>query len=175
MDDASSDINKEIVLTYAQNDSGIVYGEKQSCHGPANSRNEGIRLAKGTFIALNDADDLSENTRFEKQMAVFTNQPTVAVCGSWILNFGDKIESYVFQAPQNPINIKLTFLSYDCLANNSAMFRKSCLENILYQKEFVPAEDYKLWSEVIVNQEAIVHYRQHENNISKTKTVLYLN
>lgn len=175
LDDASSDKTKEIVLSYAQNDNRIVYVEKQSNHGPATLRNEGIRLAKGTFIALNDADDLSETTRFEKQITVFRNQPNVAVCGSWIVNFGDTMESYVFQAPQNPIDIKLTFLSYDCLANSSAMFRKSCVENLEYQKEFVPAEDYKLWSEVIIKhdfyiiQEALVHYRQHENNISKTK------
>ena len=175
LDDASSDKTKEIVLSYAQNDSRIVYVEKQNNHGPATLRNEGIRLAKGTFIALNDADDLSETNRFEKQIAVFNSQPNIAVCGSWILNFGENMDSYVSQAPQNPIEIKLTFLSYDCLANSSAMFRKSCVENLEYQNEFVPAEDYKLWSEVIVKhdyyiiQEALVHYRQHENNISKTK------
>lgn len=175
LDDASSDKTKEIVLSYAQNDNRIVYVEKQSNHGPATLRNEGIRLAKGTFIALNDADDLSETTRFEKQVAIFNQQPNVAVCGSWITVFGDAMETYVFEAPEHPIEIKLTFLSYDCLANSSAMFRKSCVENLEYQKEYVPAEDYKLWSEVIVKhdfniiQEALVRYRQHENNISKTK------
>jgi glycosyltransferase involved in cell wall biosynthesis len=177
LDDASSDKTKEIVLSYAQNDNRIVYVEKQSNHGPATLRNEGIRLAKGAFIALNDADDLSEKTRFEKQIAIFKNHPNIGVCGSWIVNFGENMVSYVFEAPQNPIEIKLTFLSYDCLANSSAMFRKSCVENLEYEKEFVPAEDYKLWSEVIINhdfyiiQEALVHYRQHENNISKTKVV----
>lgn len=175
LDDASSDKTKNIVLSYAQNDDRIVYVGKQCNHGPATLRNEGISLAKGNFIALNDADDLSETTRFEKQITVFNNHPNVAVCGSWILNFGDNIDSYVFEAPQDPIAIKLLFLSYNCLANSSAMFRKSCVENLEYQKEFVPAEDYKLWSEVIVKQdfyiiqEALVHYRQHENNISKTK------
>jgi len=175
LDDASSDKTKEIVLSYAQNDNRIVYVEKQSNHGPATLRNEGIQLAKGNFIALNDADDISETTRFEKQIAVFNSQPNVAVCGSWIVNFGENMESYVFEAPQNPIEIKLTFLSYDCLANSTAMFRKSCVENLQYQKEYVPAEDYKLWSEVIVKhdffiiQEPLLHYRQHENNISKTK------
>jgi len=91
-------------------------------------RNEGIRLAKGTFIALNDADDLSENTRFEKQIAVFTSQPNVAVCGSWILNFGDNIESYVFQAPQNPIDIKLTF----CLTIVWLILLR-CLEKVVWK------------------------------------------
>lgn len=153
LDDASSDKTKEIVLSFAKNDSRIVYVEKQSNHGPATLRNEGIHLAKGNFIALNDADDLSESTRFEKQIAVFKSQPNVAVCGSWILNFGENMESYVFQAPENPTDIKLTFLSYDCLANSSAMFRKSCVENLEYQKEFVPAEDYKLWSEVILKHD----------------------
>jgi glycosyltransferase involved in cell wall biosynthesis len=175
LDDASSDTTKEIVLSYAQKDNRIVYVPKDSNHGPATLRNEGIHLAKGTFIALNDADDLSEPTRFEKQIIVFNKQPNIAVCGSWIVNFGDNMQSYVFKAPENPLEIKLTFLSYDCLANSSAMFRKSCVENLEYQKEYVPAEDYKLWSEVIVKhdfyiiQEALVHYRQHENNISKTK------
>ena len=77
LDDASSDKTKEVVLSYAQNDSRIVYVEKQSNNGPATLRNEGIRLAKGTFIALNDADDLSETTRFEKQITVFKNHPNI--------------------------------------------------------------------------------------------------
>lgn len=175
LDDASSDKTKEIVLSYAQNDSRIVYVEKQNNNGPATLRNEGISLSKGTFIALNDADDISEVTRFEKQISVFNEQPNVGVCGSWMLNFGENIEPYVFEAPEQPIDIKLTFLSFDCLANSSAMFRKSCVENIEYKKEYVPAEDYKLWSEVIVNhdfyiiQEPLLRYRLHENNISKTK------
>lgn len=175
LDDASTDKTKEIITSYAQKDDRIVYVEKNTNHGPALLRNEGIRLSKGTFIALNDADDLSEINRFEKQITVFKNQPNVAVCGSWILSFGENIEDTVFEAPQFPNAIKLTFLSYDCLANSSAMFRKSCVENLKYQEDFVPAEDYKLWSEVIVNhdfyiiQEPLVRYRQHENNISKTK------
>lgn len=175
LDDASTDNTKEIVSSYAQKDNRIVYVEKQSNNGPATLRNEGISLSKGIFIALNDADDISENTRFEKQISVFNSKPNVGVCGSWMLNFGENMESYVFQAPENPIDIKLTFLSFDCLANSSAMFRKSCVENLEYQKEYVPAEDYKLWSEVIVNhdfyiiQESLLRYRLHENNISKTK------
>ena len=175
LDDASSDRTKEIVLYYAQKDDRIVYVEKKSNQGPASLRNEGISLAKGTFLALNDADDLSEITRFEKQICILNKQQNVAVVGSWITVFGDNMEPYVFEAPQNPIEIKLTFLSYNCLANSSAMFRKSCVTNLEYQKDYVPAEDYKLWSELIVKhdfyiiQEPLVFYRQHENNISKIK------
>ncbi len=173
IDDASTDKSVEILQSYSDPRIQLIVKPKNS--GYTDSLNYGLTIAKGEYIARMDSDDISLPTRFEKQVEVLQKNKDVVVCGSWISVFGNNMESVIFEAPQNPIEIKLTFLSYDCIAHPSVMFRKSCMENLEYQKEFVPAEDYKLWSEVILKhdfyiiQEALLRYRQHENNISKIK------
>lgn len=173
IDDASTDKSVEIIQSYSDPRIQLIVKPKNS--GYTDSLNYGLTIAKGEFIARMDSDDISLPTRFEKQLAFLEKNSNVAVCSSWITIFGNTAEPYVFEAPENPLDIKLTFLSYDCVAHPAVMLRKSCLNNMNYQKEYVPAEDYKLWSEMILNhdfyiiQESLLHYRQHEQNISKTK------
>ena len=64
----------------------------------------------------------------------------------------------------------------DCtIGNSTAFFRKKILGDIRYDKEYVPVEDYHLWSRLIVKtqfyiiQESLVDYRIHDSNISQTK------
>jgi len=173
IDDASTDKSVEIIQSYSDPRIQLIVKPKNS--GYTDSLNYALTIAKGEYIARMDSDDISLPTRFEKQIEVLQKNNEVVVCGTWIAVFGNNMESYIFEAPQNSTEIKLTFLSYDCIAHPSVMFRKSCMENLEYKKEFVPAEDYKLWSEIIINhdfhiiQEPLVRYRQHEKNISKTK------
>jgi glycosyltransferase involved in cell wall biosynthesis len=173
IDDASTDKSVEIIQSYSDSRIQLIVKPKNS--GYTDSLNYGLTIAKGEYIARMDSDDISLPTRFEKQIEFLQKNSEVVVCGTWITVFGNNIDSYTFEAPQNSNEIKLTFLSYDCIAHPSVMFRKSCVMNLEYKKEFVPAEDYKLWSEIIVKhdfsiiQEALLLYRQHENNISKAK------
>jgi glycosyltransferase involved in cell wall biosynthesis len=56
----------------------ILTNEKKS--GIAFSRNRGIRIAQGEYIAFMDADDISQPERFEKQLAAFQKDPNLDIC-----------------------------------------------------------------------------------------------
>lgn len=55
MDDGSTDNTREIVNSF--NDSRINYNWQQNTGGPAKPRNDGIKIAKGDWIAFLDDDD----------------------------------------------------------------------------------------------------------------------
>jgi glycosyltransferase involved in cell wall biosynthesis len=175
LNDKSTDSSKAIIESYLAKDSRIVFIDKETNVGPANLRNEGFDLARGSFIALLDADDIAEPTRFEKQITILKNNSEIGVCGTWFTTFGDKEKSKVIQHPENHNQIKVNFLIDCTIGNSTAFFRKDILGDIRYDKEYVPVEDYHLWSRLIVKtqfhiiQEALVYYRIHDSNISQTK------
>lgn len=174
LNDKSTDNSKEIIERYLKKDNRIVFIDKEINVGPANLRNEGFERAKGEYIALMDSDDIASPTRFEKQVAILDAQPEIGVCGTWFTFFGGKKDKTVTQ-PEHQDEIKVSFLSSCSIGNPTVMLRKTALKNFRFQNEFVPVEDYDLWSRMITEtnfyivQESLLQYRQHEQNISKTK------
>jgi glycosyltransferase involved in cell wall biosynthesis len=175
LNDKSTDSSKQIIESFQSKDTRIVFIDKENNVGPATLRTEGFDLAKGKFIALLDADDSALPTRFEKQIQLMKNRPEIGVCGSWFTTFGEKVADKLIQHPEHHNQIKVNFLIDCTIGNSTAFFRKSVLGTIQYNKEFVPVEDYKLWSELITKtqfyiiQESLVRYRIHDTNISQTK------
>jgi glycosyltransferase involved in cell wall biosynthesis len=175
LNDNSTDSSKSIIETFLVKDSRIIFIDKENNVGPATLRSEGFDLSKGEFIALLDADDIALPTRFEKQIQLLKNRPEIGVCGSWFTTFGNNISDKIIRHPEHHNQIKVNFLIDCTIGNSTAMFKKSVLGNTRYSKEFVPVEDYKLWSELITKtqfyiiQESLVRYRIHDTNISQTK------
>ena len=63
-DDASTDHTTDIVAAYAASDPRIRLIRRQSASGcPLCARNDGLRAARGEYVALLDADDVSLTTR----------------------------------------------------------------------------------------------------------------
>ena len=174
LNDNSSDSTQAIIERYQQKDSRISVIVKEANVGPANLRNEGFSLAKGEYIALMDADDIALPTRFEKQIQVLNAHPEVGVCGTWFTFFGGKKDKTVRQ-PEKHAKIKVSFLSSCSIGNPTVMVRKSALKEYRFENQYVPVEDYDLWSRMITTtnfyivQESLLNYRQHDSNISKTK------
>lgn len=175
LNDNSTDLSKSIIENYAAIDSRIVFIDKETNVGPAVLRNEGFNLTKGIYIALLDADDISFPTRFEKQINILKNNKKIGVCGSWFTTFGTNQKTKIIHHPENHNQIKVNFLIDCTIGNSTAFFRKDILGVIRYNKEYVPVEDFHLWSVLIIKtqfyiiQESLVKYRIHETNISQTK------
>ncbi len=175
LNDKSTDSSKEIIQSYQAKDNRIVFVDKTENVGPATLRSEGFDVAKGEFFALLDADDIAMPSRFEKQIRILNNNENIGVCGSWFTTFGEKMSDKVIQHPENHNQIKVNFLIDCTIGNSTALFRKNVLDGIRYDKDFVPAEDYHLWSRLITKtqfyiiQESLVRYRIHDTNISQTK------
>src|ERR1051326_9037935 len=66
IDDGSSDGTPEILSRYASRDTRVQTFHQQN-KGVIASLNEGLRLARGDYIARMDADDIAFACRLEKQ------------------------------------------------------------------------------------------------------------
>ena len=174
LNDNSSDATASILEDYVKKDDRVVVVTKTSNEGPANLRNEGIEKANTPLIALLDADDIALPTRFEKQIKVLEADNELALCGTWFTIFGDKKEKVIKHAVEYA-DLKVQFLHSCGLGNSTVMFKKDAIKDLRFEHEYVPAEDYGLWSEFIANSkfynipESLVRYRWHPGNISQTK------
>lgn len=173
LNDKSTDNSLEIISNYQRSDSRIIIINKDINIGPANLRNEGLRIAKGEFVALMDADDIALPRRFEKQITVLKNNSEIGLCGTWFTFFGS--ENKLIKHSEKPDAIKISFLHSCAIGNPTVMLRKNILDSLEFDNEYVPVEDYDLWSRLLAKTsfynipESLLNYRQHSNNISKTK------
>lgn len=71
VDDASSDNTKEVVSSYK--DKRIVYVRNNVNKGAAGARNAGIAVAKGTYVAFQDSDDVWLPEKLERQIDKITS------------------------------------------------------------------------------------------------------
>ncbi|PWA06139.1 glycosyltransferase family 2 protein [Flavobacterium psychrotolerans] len=174
LNDKSTDNSLAIIRKYLAKDPRIILVDKLQNSGPANLRNEGFIMAKGEFIALMDADDIALPTRFEKQVTILKNNPEIGVCGTWFTFFGAK-KNKVIRHSEHHDDIKISFLHSCGIGNPTVMLRKEALQGLQFNDDYVPVEDYDLWSRLLPKtkfyniQESLLNYRQHGTNISKTK------
>lgn len=85
VDDASKDETKKVIQDYVKKYPGKIKGVflKVNQNGGGDScANEGIKLAKGEFIARMDADDIADSHRLEKQVAYLQTHQDVVLLGS---------------------------------------------------------------------------------------------
>lgn len=172
IDDASTDKSVEIIQSYT--DSRIQLIVKPQNSGYTNSLNHGLTIAKGKYIARMDSDDSSMPTRFEKQIAFLDSNPDYVLCGT---NFSILETNEIKILPENHDAIQMQFIANCCMAHPSVMFRKSVFleNNIQYNSEKEPAEDYDLWVRLLQYgklyniQDVLLRYRVHNMQTSHLK------
>lgn len=100
------------------------------------------------YFARMDADDISINTRFAKQVSYFLENPEVDVLGTWCIEFTDRDKPLFYkQLPSRPDQVGAFMLFRSPLAHPTVMFRRKVFENgSRYAPELLQAQDYELWS-----------------------------
>ena len=68
INDASTDCTKDVITEIAMSDSRILYCENEKNMGVSKTRNRGINLAKGEWIAFLDSDDMWMSTKLHAQI-----------------------------------------------------------------------------------------------------------
>ncbi len=171
LNDASPDENVEKVVK-SYNDKRIRYYKNEQNLGISLSRNKLIDLADGEYLAVFDHDDISLPDRLQKQVEFLDSHPDVGVVGNWHKITGKK--ERVARYPTTDKEIKETLTVSCCICHSSSMIRKSVLteNNIRYENEYTPAEDYALWCRLLPKTkfanipEVLFIYRNHEQNTS---------
>lgn len=172
---------KEFIFWIDQlNDKRVLLIINEKNLGLTKSLNIGLKVAKGKFIARMDADDISLQNRFEKQIALMKGDDDLVVCGGWIEKIGDSNGVVRYVGDPEEIMEKFTFPNpyLSPIAHPTAFIRKEFLEknNLSYNEMFKVAQDYGLWNEIlkcdgkISNvQEPLLLYRISSCQITKTK------
>lgn len=173
VDDCSDAFVRAVVESYQ--DPRIRYYRMESQSGAAAARNLALDVSQGEFIAFLDSDDVAKPDRFEKQLAFFAGNPQVGCLGTAVNAIGDdanKVVSFVYDSHEE-IERKLIF--FGCvLCQSSVMLRKKLLDEhqIRYKNEYVPAEDYGFWIDLIghtkfaILPDELTCYRSHLENIT---------
>jgi len=169
LDDCPDDDREKIVKSY--NDKRIKYSKNEKNLGITPSRNKLIDMASGEYLAIFDHDDISLPTRLEKEVNYLDKYQDVGVVGSKAKNLIAKSSSTV---PCDNLNIKMALMRTCAIIHSSSMIRKSVLtkNNVRYEEEFSPSEDYALWCRLIPFtkfhnlNEVLFLYRDHDGNTS---------
>lgn len=135
--------------------------EKLSCFKVIRLKeNQGHGIARRTclsncthdIVALMDADDISIPTRFEKQLTVLNENPSLSVVGGNIAEFIDSQDNIVGyrNVPSNDEDIKI-YLKTRCPMNQvTVMFRKTDIEEAGGYLDWYCEEDYYLWIRMLL-------------------------
>ena len=145
-DDRSTDGTWDIIMMYKKiypKEVFVLQNEKN--RGRAYARNRCIKKARGSYIAIMDADDTCDPTRLEKQVEFLSSHPEISFVGTgmtffdtngtWATRLMKSFPSKEDYIPNAPF----------CLA--SCMFRKDALEAVGNYNEkpiYRSGEDYEL-------------------------------
>ena len=115
--------------------------------GAAYARNLCIKHAKGQYIAVMDADDISEKSRIMKQVIYLQQHTEIGMVGCKAQFFKEKIgdDDEVYRYCQNPKGED--FLMNLPFVHASCMFRRGVLEKVSgysTQKNRIRVEDYDM-------------------------------
>ena len=144
INDGSSDRTAEILKDYNINRIKIIKNERNI--GLTKSLNKGLRIARGEYIARQDADDVSAPDRLEKEVNFLETHRDYAVVGTFvkILNEDSEVIGLLDRLTADT-QIRKCLGTDNCITHGSTMIRKKCLLNVgFYDESIARAQDLSL-------------------------------
>jgi len=177
INDGSTDDSWQIIKQYAEKDKRIIPITQENI-GLTKSLNKGIRVAKGKYIARQDADDISLNERFEKQYDYLKKNQNITFVGC-LCEVINNCGNVLYKGKDKHFSKRglKKFLSRNNLfMHGEVMFKKSNVVNVgMYREHFQYAQDYDLWLRLIHNYDFVIipqilyRYRLISESISVSK------
>jgi glycosyltransferase involved in cell wall biosynthesis len=144
IDDGSTDRSVEVMRSFQDPRITIVYNETNQ--GIPRTRNRGLDLARGEYIALLDSDDRARPDRLKKQVAYLDTHPECVQVGSWsrMMNEQGIPLRRIKRQPAHPEEIKAELLFRCCMSNRTIMGRTDIFRQFGYRNDFSRCQDYDL-------------------------------
>lgn len=151
IDDGSTDRSHESLATEFPNVQWI----RQSNHGVSHARNQGIKQAKGEWIALLDSDDTWHPSKLEEQNQFLQQNLGLLFCHTdeaWIRR-GKSVSHPAYLNKSNQ-DIFLKSLARCIICPSSVVIHQKIFEKIGFFDEELPVcEDYDLWLRLVLQYE----------------------
>lgn len=172
IDDGSTDRTWEVISSFAALDKRVVLLRNRENRGLAHSLNKGLEIAKGDFIARQDADDISHPDRLKVQLQVLTQLPvdlvftrSCDVRAKW----PNVLREQTILIHRGPLGINhFVHGSLLCSANLKGILK--------YDSKVKYGQDYSLWNKMILSQKilSIVDcelYKYSKDSIGRKKFI----
>ncbi|MGQ4280841.1 glycosyltransferase [Bacillus thuringiensis] len=174
IDDCSTNNGKSILESFNDDRIKVIFNEKNL--GLAASLNKALQISKGEFVARMDSDDISLETRLEKQYKYLKSNSSVGLVASFAQKIGND-KGYIYSMVEEPEKMNVPMFFGNVICHPSVMFRKEVITNnhLKYNEEFKTGQDYELWSRLLKTEkvaiipEVLLSYRIHNNQISNEK------
>ena len=170
------DLNKEdlnLLKKIKKKDKRIkIYINKKNL-GAGRSRNKGIKLSKGIFVAFLDSDDLWKKNKLKKQIFFMKKNGINASHTSYtIINSNNKI---IGSRNAKDMSYKLLLKSCD-IGLSTVILKKEIITSKIKFANIKTKEDYVLWLKITLNNNKIfalkdnlTKWRKLENSLSSSK------
>jgi len=157
INDGSNDNCFDILLEYQKNSNRVLIIDQENI-GLTKSLNRGIQLARGKYIARQDADDRSFPERLEKQAQFLEANPDYCLIGADYKIIDEN--SNIIGKPEIPVpiddhEIKAAINKYNPFIHSLVMFRNNTSEtSYLYDTSYKYSQDYELWLRILGHHNA---------------------
>ena len=178
VDDCSSDDTTVVLSDLMQKGKILFHRLSENYGGPSKPRNIGVSMAKGSWIAFLDADDLWHPSKIEIQIKNM-NDCGFNFCSTNKFDFTNLTDLSKIKTAFGFWEIGyITILLKDFIPTSSVIIKSDVLKELKFNesKGLVSVEDYDLWMRVIKNgnnclklKSYLTYYRISDNQISKNK------
>lgn len=181
IDDGSTDGTEAYVRGLMPRDGRVIYFKNEFNLGISKSRNRGVALARGEYIAMLDSDDYwIDNDKLKIQAAYLDAHPEAGLIGTAIRcedETGRTLKEDVYAISDEEIRRRLLWKNQ--IAQSSVLFRKNAFVKAGgYDESFSIGEDYDLWLKMgrdfkFANlPEVMAAYLIHSGGITKERKFL---
>jgi len=173
VDDGSTDKTPAILDGYT--DPRIVHLRNERNIGLTRSLNKALALARGRYIARQDADDFSVPERLAKQVNYLDAHAKVGLLGSAVSCVTEDLHSSETWRPMTEnAELQKALIADNRFFHGAVMFRRICVEDTggWYREDLPYAQDYDLWLRMaeawdIANLPEVLYcYRKHRDMVS---------
>lgn len=150
VDDGLDNNPKEIIETFIKEDNRIIYLDNNGNKGIQKSLNNGLKMARGRYIARIDDDDMWIDTdKLTKQVRFLEDNSEYVLVGTNAIVFdekGAKLAEYIL--PKDDMVIRSRMLSKNCFIHSSVLIQKEAIDKVHgydESEQTLHIEDYALW------------------------------
>ena len=151
IDDASSDRTAEIVNQLVRKDRRVHYIKNKANIGAAESRNRGVELAEGQWIAFLDSDDCWHPDKLKKQMDFAEkNNVEFVFSGSSFMDKEGRPLKYYLKVPRSISYTEL--LKQNIISCSSVLIKKTLIADFPMKHAEDLHEDFAVWLQILKNR-----------------------
>lgn len=181
IDDGSTDNSLEIIKEYAANDNRIRIEQNDKNRGVSYTRNRGLELAGGEWLAIMDADDIAPLNRLQICIEYINSHPDIdAVFGNYQLmaedgTYGKQCRAKKWESVGKALKAAMFFRNI--ISNGTSMFRLAVIRDNNLSYSMADLEDYLLCVQffdktdrIIILPDVLQYYRVVSTGLSRSNS-----